>query len=96
MFEPLERVSDCRDLMDNKYLELALIAGAWAIVSSDDDLLVLDPLAQHSYPETGRLHPGAGKHRLKRAGQLPNGPRFLSTSPGARSAYLQRRVHPPN
>ena len=43
MFEPPERVSDCRDKKDNKYLELALAAGAWAIVSSDDDLLVLDP-----------------------------------------------------
>ena len=27
----------------NKYLELALAAGAETIVSSDDDLLVLDP-----------------------------------------------------
>src|SRR5712691_6988612 len=28
MFEPVERVSDCRDVKDNKYLELALAAGA--------------------------------------------------------------------
>jgi uncharacterized protein len=43
MFEPLDQVTDCRDAKDNKYLELALAAGASIIVSSDDDLLVLDP-----------------------------------------------------
>jgi putative PIN family toxin of toxin-antitoxin system len=43
MFEPVERVTDCRYKKDNKYLELALAAGASVIVSSDDDLLVLDP-----------------------------------------------------
>src|SRR5438876_12197162 len=43
MFEPMEPVTDCRDPKDNKYLELALAAGASVIVSSDDDLLVLDP-----------------------------------------------------
>lgn len=43
MFEPVERVTDCRDAKDNKYLELALAAAASLIVSSDDDLLVLDP-----------------------------------------------------
>jgi len=37
------RVTDCRDPKDNKYLELALAAGAETIVSGDDDLLVLDP-----------------------------------------------------
>ena len=42
-FEPTVRVGDCRDLKDNKYLELALAVGAETIVSSDDDLLVLDP-----------------------------------------------------
>jgi putative PIN family toxin of toxin-antitoxin system len=40
---PTERVTDCRDTKDNKYLELALAAGAEIIVSSDTDLLVLDP-----------------------------------------------------
>jgi predicted nucleic acid-binding protein len=34
---------DCRDAKDDKYLEPALAAGAEVIVSSDDDLLVLDP-----------------------------------------------------
>ena len=42
-FEPTVRVTDCRDPKDNKYLELALAAGGETIVSSDDDLLVLDP-----------------------------------------------------
>jgi predicted nucleic acid-binding protein len=37
------RVTDCRDPKDDKYLELALAAGAEIIVSSDDDLLVLHP-----------------------------------------------------
>lgn len=42
-FEPAERVTDCRDPKDNKYLELALAASASTIVSSDTDLLVLNP-----------------------------------------------------
>ena len=42
-FDPVARVSDCRDPKDDKYLELALAAGAEIIVSSDNDLLVLHP-----------------------------------------------------
>jgi uncharacterized protein len=42
-FEPSERVTDCRDAKDDKYLELALAARAGVIVSSDADLLALDP-----------------------------------------------------
>lgn len=42
-FDPEVRVEDCRDAKDNMYLELALAANAQAIVSSDNDLLVLDP-----------------------------------------------------
>ncbi len=42
-FTPSEPVADCRDAKDNKYLELALAAGAWAIISGDADLLVLHP-----------------------------------------------------
>lgn len=42
-FSPAIAVQDCRDAKDNKYLELALAAGAAMIVSSDGDLLVLDP-----------------------------------------------------
>lgn len=41
--EPRNQVRDCRDPKDNRYLELALAAGASAIVSGDDDLLVLHP-----------------------------------------------------
>ena len=40
---PTQRVTDCRDPKDDKYLELALAAGADTIVSSDQDLLVLHP-----------------------------------------------------
>jgi putative PIN family toxin of toxin-antitoxin system len=42
-FTPSERVADCRDAKDDKYLELALASGAWAIVSGDADLLALHP-----------------------------------------------------
>ena len=42
-FEPGIRVRECRDPGDDIYLELALAAGAAALVSSDADLLVLDP-----------------------------------------------------
>jgi putative PIN family toxin of toxin-antitoxin system len=42
-FEPKVRVVDCRDTKDNRYLELALAAGAQTVVSSDEDLLVLHP-----------------------------------------------------
>jgi putative PIN family toxin of toxin-antitoxin system len=42
-FKPLTPVNDCRDPDDNKYLELALAARAVAVLSSDNDLLVLDP-----------------------------------------------------
>ncbi|WP_428488329.1 putative toxin-antitoxin system toxin component, PIN family [Rhodopila sp.] len=41
--EPKEAVRDCRDSKDNRYLELALAAGAASIVSGDEDLLVLNP-----------------------------------------------------
>lgn len=40
---PRETVQDCRDRKDNAYLELALAAGATAILSGDEDLLVLNP-----------------------------------------------------
>ena len=36
-------VRDCRDPKDDKYLELAIEAAASVIVSSDNDLLVLNP-----------------------------------------------------
>jgi putative PIN family toxin of toxin-antitoxin system len=42
-FDPTVVVADCRDPADDKYLELALAAGAAIIVSGDRDLLILDP-----------------------------------------------------
>jgi len=41
--EPREEVRDCRDPKDNRYLELALAAGASAVLTGDEDLLVLHP-----------------------------------------------------
>ena len=40
---PQRQVNDCRDVKDNKFLEAALAGGAEAIVSGDDDLLILHP-----------------------------------------------------
>ena len=56
-FVPTERVTDCRDPKDNKYLELAVVSGADIIVSNDDDLLV--------------LHPWRGVRILRPVGYLP-------------------------
>jgi uncharacterized protein len=42
-FHPQRQIAECRDAKDNKYLELALEADASIIVSSDDDLLVMNP-----------------------------------------------------
>jgi predicted nucleic acid-binding protein len=42
-FEPAVHITACRDAKDDKYLELAIAAGAECIVSCDDDLLVLNP-----------------------------------------------------
>ena len=41
--EPREKVQDCRDSKDNRYLELALSAEATIIIAGDEDLLVLNP-----------------------------------------------------
>jgi hypothetical protein len=41
--DPATPVAECRDPGDDKYLELALAAGADLIVSGDRDLLELDP-----------------------------------------------------
>lgn len=38
-----ERITDCRDPKDNKFLELAISANASCIISGDKDLLVLHP-----------------------------------------------------
>jgi putative PIN family toxin of toxin-antitoxin system len=42
-FAPTAPVTDCRDAKDNKYLELLLASGAELLISSDEDLLVLNP-----------------------------------------------------
>lgn len=43
LVEVIEEVADCRDVKDNKFLELAISGKADCIVSGDDDLLVLNP-----------------------------------------------------
>jgi len=43
MVEPLHTLLLCRDESDNKVLEAALTGGVDFIVTSDEDLLVLDP-----------------------------------------------------
>lgn len=42
-FSPTVRVTECRDPGDDIYLELALAAGASVLLSSDHDLLTMDP-----------------------------------------------------
>lgn len=44
--EITEQIDECRDPKDNKYLELAVSGKADAIVTGDDDLLVLHPFQQ--------------------------------------------------
>jgi putative PIN family toxin of toxin-antitoxin system len=41
--EVTERLTECRDPKDDKFLELAVSGNATCIVSGDDDLLVLNP-----------------------------------------------------
>lgn len=43
MFFPKTEIKACRDPKDNKFLELAVAAGATAIITGDKDLLVLHP-----------------------------------------------------
>lgn len=43
LIEVVERLQECRDPKDNKYLEAAVSGGAACIVSGDEDLLVLHP-----------------------------------------------------
>ena len=42
-FNPTETVTACRDLKDNKFLELAIASNAIAIITGDQDLLILNP-----------------------------------------------------
>jgi putative PIN family toxin of toxin-antitoxin system len=41
--EPNQSITICRDEKDNKYLELAVSGKATAIITGDEDLLVLNP-----------------------------------------------------
>ena len=43
VFFPKVTINACRDPKDNKFLELAITAGASCIVSGDNDLLILNP-----------------------------------------------------
>lgn len=43
IFLPGETIQDCRDLKDNKFLELAVEAKARCVITGDKDLLVLNP-----------------------------------------------------
>src|SRR5262245_1011515 len=43
LLEVTEKITDCRDPKDNKFLELATSGDAACIVSGDADLLVLHP-----------------------------------------------------
>lgn len=46
LVEPTEKIGECRDSKDNKFLELAVSGKADCIVSGDDDLLVLNPFRE--------------------------------------------------
>lgn len=46
LVEIVERVEECRDPKDDKFLELAVNGNATAIVSGDRDLLVLHPFRE--------------------------------------------------
>lgn len=43
LVEITDAVTDCRDIKDNKFLELAVSGKADCIVSGDEDMLVLNP-----------------------------------------------------
>lgn len=44
--EITEQINECRDVKDDKYLELAVNGEADLILTGDDDLLVLHPFRQ--------------------------------------------------
>ena len=48
-----EQVTDCRDVKDNKFLELAVCGGAVCVISRDADLLVLHPFRDISILQPG-------------------------------------------
>ena len=44
--EITESVTACRDVKDNKFLELAVCGNATALLTGDQDLLVLNPFRE--------------------------------------------------
>ena len=44
--DPNEQITECRDVKDNKYLELAIAGKAQCIMTGDRDLLVLNPFRE--------------------------------------------------
>ena len=44
--EPNEQINECRDVKDNKYLELAITGQAECIITGDQDLLILNPFRE--------------------------------------------------
>ena len=45
-FLPSEIITSCRDIRDNKFLELAVAASASCIITGDKDLLILHPFRE--------------------------------------------------
>jgi len=45
-FLPSEIITSCRDIRDNKFLELAVAASASCIITRDKDLLILHPFRE--------------------------------------------------
>jgi len=72
---PTVPVRECRDPKDDKYLELALSAGADIIVSSDDDLLALNPWRGISILRPPSLF--ARRRHGRQAGVTPSDTGFL-------------------
>ncbi len=46
IFSPVEKITDCRDPKDNKFLELSISSKASCIISGDKDLLALHPFRE--------------------------------------------------
>lgn len=55
LVQPNERVAVCRDPKDDMFLEVAVAGQANAIVSGDEDLLILDPYAGIPIVSPGRF-----------------------------------------
>ena len=77
---PNERVQDCRDVGDDIHLELALDAQADVIVSSDADLLSMNPW-RHRHRQRALVPGGTGDGTLRPSGQQqPSGRSSLPAS----------------